>query len=220
MTRARQHAVRRTLRLVAAVTLAAGLAGCGNDDPEPESGSTPSATASTSTQTTDSTAAASETADPPPPDDRPFGPGCDRYLPESGPTLDRVAETPTPNYVLLQSSLQDAFGKMMQIGIGTERDVTYFVPTNQAVNLLPFEVRGELVGDPDAARTFFGHHVVTERLAPSALAGEHRTLAKDTLSITVSGEDVGVGLQGADVVCGNIQTLDATIYVVDQALQS
>ena len=218
MTRAPHHlAVRRSATLVAALALAGGLAAC-SDDPEPESG--PGPTAPTASDATASTPSPSETADPPPPDGKPFGPGCDRYLPRSGPDLDMVAGIPTPEWVLVQDSLRDSFGKMLQVGLAEKRDVTYFVPTNKAVNALPLDVRGELVTDDRRARRFFGHHIVTERLAPSALSGDHRTVARDTLTITVSGEDVGVGLQGADVVCGNIETRDATVYIVDQALQS
>lgn len=219
MTRGPHHdAVRRVVGLATTLTLAAGLAACGGDDPEPEGGSAPSAESSaTSSTATDSSDA---TSLPTPPDDEPFGPGCRRYLVGSGLSLDEIARTPASAFVLRQPSLQDSFGKMMQIGLGAERDVTFFVPTNQAINALPVDVRGELVGDEQKARTFFGHHVATERLAPSALAGDHRTLAEDTLTVTVSGEDVRVGLQGAQVVCGNIETLDATVYVIDQALQS
>ncbi|MEO5852047.1 MAG: fasciclin domain-containing protein [Nocardioides sp.] len=218
MTRTPYHlAVRRSATLVAALALSSGLAACA-DNPEPESG--PGPAAPTASDATASTSTPSAAADPPPPDGKPFGPGCDRYLPRSGPDLDVVADIPTLEWVLVQDSLRDSFGKMLQVGLAETRDVTYFVPTNKAVNALPLDVRGEIVTDDRRARRFFGHHIVTERLAPSALSGEHSTVARDTLTITVSGEDVGVGLQGADVVCGNIETRDATVYIVDQALES
>jgi len=61
--------------------------------------------------------------------------------------------------------------------------------------------------------------MVEGRLPSSRLAGEHPTY-DDTLDVTISGDDVQVGLQGAEVLCGNIKTVDPTIYVIDAALLS
>ena len=51
---------------------------------------------------------------------------------------------------------------------------------------------------------------------PSMVAGEHETLAGDMLTVEGEGEDFTIG--DATVVCGNVQTANATVYVVDQVL--
>jgi hypothetical protein len=38
--------------------------------------------------------------------------------------------------------------------------------------------------------------------------------------VSVSGDDVRVGLRGAEVLCGTIETLEATAYGIDRALLS
>ena len=44
----------------------------------------------------------------------------------------------------------------------------------------------------------------------------HDTLAKTELKVTGSGEDFMVG--DAKVVCGNVQTMNATVYIIDSVL--
>ena len=69
------------------------------------------------------------------------------------------------------------------------------------------------------------HHVIEGRLSPGQLAGEHTTLNGDTETIEGSGEDFTiaadqtvVGKADAGVICGNVQTANATVYVIDQVL--
>ncbi len=49
------------------------------------------------------------------------------------------------------------------------------------------------------------------------LAGEHKTLQGGTVTITGSGEDFTVN-DSAKVVCGNVQTQNATVYIIDGVL--
>ena len=217
MTRARRAA---GATLAGIVLL--GLAGCGDDGQDQADQASPSAGPSPTTESS-ATASAATSAAPtgdPPPDGKPFGPACGRFDSPSGRPVDQIAEMPTSLFVLGQDELRDAFGKMMQVGLGQKKDVTFFLPTNKAINAVPFDVRGEIVTDPDKARSYFGHHVVEGRLEPSQLAGEHPTLNDDVLTVTLTGQDFGVGLQGAQILCGNIETVGARIYVVDQAIIS
>ena len=48
------------------------------------------------------------------------------------------------------------------------------------------------------------------------LAGDHKTLAGTTITVEGSGEDFTVGK--AKVVCGNVQTANATVYIIDGVL--
>ena len=49
------------------------------------------------------------------------------------------------------------------------------------------------------------------------LAGTHKTLQGDTIEITGTGEDFEVNGQSS-VVCGNVQTANATVYIIDDVL--
>ena len=48
------------------------------------------------------------------------------------------------------------------------------------------------------------------------LAGDHKTLAGGTITVEGSGEDFTVGK--AKVICGNVQTANATVYIIDGVL--
>ncbi len=102
-------------------------------------------------------------------DDKPFGPGCDRYSDAVDLPLRDVKTMPTWLFVGSSASLRDSFGTMEQVGLGKEKDVTFFIPTNKAVNALPLDTRGDIVLDEAVARRFFGHHMVRGRLRPSDL---------------------------------------------------
>jgi uncharacterized surface protein with fasciclin (FAS1) repeats len=64
--------------------------------------------------------------------------------------------------------------------------------------------------------TVLTYHVVPGRLAPDALAGTHTTLQGGDL--TVEGADDAFTVNGANVVCGNVQTANATVYIIDAVL--
>ena len=65
--------------------------------------------------------------------------------------------------------------------------------------------------------TVLTYPVVEGKLTPEMLAGTHRTLQGDTIEITGTGEDFEVNGQSS-VVCGNVQTANATVYIIDDVL--
>ena len=64
--------------------------------------------------------------------------------------------------------------------------------------------------------------MIGEQLGPDEIAGTQDTLNNDTLEITGDAEEgvtVANGASGdATVLCGNIPTANATVYVIDQVL--
>ena len=61
------------------------------------------------------------------------------------------------------------------------------------------------------------YHVVSGTLTPSNLAGTHKTLEGQNITVTGSGESFTVN-GTAQVVCGNVKTANATVYVIDGVL--
>ena len=59
--------------------------------------------------------------------------------------------------------------------------------------------------------------MVAGQLAPAHLAGTHKTLQGDEVTVDGSGEDFTVNGNAA-VVCGNVQTANATVYIIDTVL--
>lgn len=55
------------------------------------------------------------------------------------------------------------------------------------------------------------------KLTPADLAGTHKTLEGDELTVSGSGEDFTVDGSAA-VICGNVQTANANVYIIDSVL--
>ena len=58
--------------------------------------------------------------------------------------------------------------------------------------------------------------MVSGRLSPDQLAGTHKSPQGEDITVTGSGQSFMVN--GANVVCDNVQTANATVYVIDGVL--
>lgn len=96
-------------------------------------------------------------------------------------------------------------------------EVTVFAPTGVAFRSLGLARGRQLLTDPTEAADVLRYHVVRGRLAPDDLPGEHRTLSGQAVEVTGSAEDFTVDGR-ARIVCGNLQTKNATLYLIDEVL--
>ena len=94
--------------------------------------------------------------------------------------------------------------------------LTVFAPTDDAFKKIPEADLNAVLADKATLTKILTHHVIGERLDPEAVVGEHETLNKD--SVTVEGDTDGMTVDGANVLCGNIPTANATVYVIDTVL--
>jgi uncharacterized surface protein with fasciclin (FAS1) repeats len=154
--------------------------------------------------------------------DEPFGAAC-ATLPASGAgsvegmALDPVATAASNNEAL--STLVTAVGAA---GLGetlnTTDDLTVFAPTNDAFAALDKATLDAALADPEGLlTTVLTYHVVPGRLSPDQLAGTHETLQGGTIEVAGIGEAFTVN-GTAKVVCGNVQTKNATVYIIDGVL--
>jgi uncharacterized surface protein with fasciclin (FAS1) repeats len=130
--------------------------------------------------------------------------------------MDPVATAASNNPVLSQ-----LVGAVKEAGLvstlNTAKGITVFAPTNQAFAALPKSTLDAAMKDPKGLLTkVLTNHVVAGRLTPEDLAGTHKTLAGTTITVTGSGDSFKVGK--ADVVCGDVQTANATVYIIDGVL--
>jgi uncharacterized surface protein with fasciclin (FAS1) repeats len=98
-------------------------------------------------------------------------------------------------------------------------------PADAAFAAVPADALDALLADEAQLTAVLTHHVIDGRLAPEDLAGTHPTLNGDEVTIEGSGEDFTVAAEGtvlgqveASVVCGDVQTANATVYIIDQVL--
>jgi uncharacterized surface protein with fasciclin (FAS1) repeats len=109
--------------------------------------------------------------------------------------------------------------------LDTTQNVTVFVPANSAFQAVPADQLTALLADTAKLTAVLTHHVVAGRLTPAQVTGRLTTLDNDTLTVTGSAQDAVISgdqtLSGqpAKIVCGNLQTANATIYIIDQVLK-
>ncbi|MEU1737180.1 fasciclin domain-containing protein [Streptosporangium sp. NPDC020145] len=151
----------------------------------------------------------------------PFGPGC-RKLPETGPgspveiAKEKVATAVEQSPLL--SQLAEALKKSELVEqLNSSEGVTVFAPTNEAFSALPQDVKDKLKADPAQLKKVLTYHVVSGKVKPSELqSGSLETLEGGKL--TVKQENGEYTVNDAKVVCGNLPTANAVIYLIDKVL--
>ncbi len=161
--------------------------------------------------------------------DRPFGIDCSAVPPTgegsfAGMADDRVgtAGSRTPAMAAWTAAVRAA---ALEAALNAQEDVTVLAPLDAAFAAVPADARAGLLGDTPRLTAVLTHHVIQGRLAPERLAGTHTTLNNDQVTIdvtpqafTVAKEGTLLGAAPATVVCGNVQTVNATVYLIDQVL--
>lgn len=151
----------------------------------------------------------------------PFGPAC-ASVPEDGPgSLDGMAEDPVATAASNNPALSTLVTAVTEADLvdtlNNADDITVFAPTDDAFSMIPKDTMDAAMADPKGLLSdVLQNHVVAGRLSPEDLAGEHETLGGGTITVEGSGEDFTVG--EAKVVCGNVQTANATVYIIDGVL--
>lgn len=197
-----------------ALTMSLGLAACGSDSESDNASDTTSSDSSPSeSASSEATGAAAET----------FGDGCSA-VPESGDgSFEGMAQDPVATAASNNPVLSTLVSAVTEAGLvdtlNSAENLTVFAPTNDAFAKIDKADLDALLADKEQLTAVLTHHVVGERLAPDAVAGTHETLNKD--DVVVEGNaDEGVTIPADDstVVCGNVQTANATVYIVDTVL--
>lgn len=214
-----------------ALTMSLGVAACGSEDDaaseDTTASETPSMTETPSDDMSDDMSESEDTmSEDPMAGGAPFGAACAEVPTEGEGSVEGMADDPVAtaasNNPLLKT-LVAAVGKADLVDtLNSAEDITVFAPTDEAFAKIPKKTLNKVLKDKKTLTAILTHHVVGEPLTPENLAGEHDTFNKDMVSVEGSGESFTVmaddqGTQ-ANVICGNVQTANATVYIVDTVL--
>ena len=186
----------RGVLITAASTLAITLSACGGSEEPADTG----AAADTSSSEMETSEPSAE-----PMSDEPFGAGCSAVPADgegsfTGMTDDPVA-TAASNNPALSTLVAAVTAANLGDTLNTTDDITVLAPANPAFEAVPADALQALLADT------------------------HTTLAGDEVTIEGSDEDFTVAMDGtmlgmeASVICGNVQTANATVYIIDQVLK-
>ena len=151
-----------------------------------------------------------------------FGAGC-AAVPKDGKgsfngmATDPVA-TAASNNPLLSTLVTAVKSAGLVDTLNSAQDITVFAPTNDAFGKLDKATLDKALGDPKGLLTkVLTNHVVAGKLTPEQLAGTHKTLGGGSITVAGSGQDFTVD-GNAKVICGNVPTANATVYIIDNVL--
>jgi uncharacterized surface protein with fasciclin (FAS1) repeats len=203
--------------LTTVATLTITLSACGSDD---TSGGSASADTGSATETSESSAM--------PMSDEPFGDGCSAVPTEGEGSVTGMADDPVATAAANNPVLSTLVTAVQAAGLvdslNGAQDITVLAPANAAFEAVPADALNALLADTPQLTAVLTHHVIKGRLAPDELAGTHTTLNNDEVTIEGEGADFTIAAEGtvtqteASVICGNVQTANATVYVIDQVL--
>ena len=202
----------------AALALSLGFTACAEDEPAgTNDAADTSSAAEEMSETPEEEGVAAQT----------FGEGCSQIPASGAGSFDGMVQDPVAtaagNNPLL-STLVSAVGAVEGLGdtLNGAEGLTVFAPADPAfAEIPPKALNGLLEGaakdgmESDLA-TVLTYHVVQGQLDPASVVGEQTTLQGGT--VMVEGDESGMTVNGANVLCGNIPTANATVYVIDGVL--
>lgn len=201
--------LRRCSALAAVLVLSVSLAACGGDD---EGGDD-----TTSQASSEPTAEPTEVASA---GDQTFGEGCAQIPTDGKGSFDGMVQDPVATAASnnpLLSTLVTAVGEADLGGtLDSAPALTVFAPANPAFEAIPPKDLDAVLADKATLSSILTYHVVEGQLDPMTVVGEQATLQGGT--VVVEGDESGMTVNGATVLCGNIPTANATVYVIDQVM--
>lgn len=152
----------------------------------------------------------------------PFGPACSS-VPKSGAgSFDGMAKDPVATAASNNPDLSTLVTAVKKAGLvdtlNNAKDLTVFAPTNDAFAKIPKADLDKVLNDKAQLTKILTYHVVGQKLKPQQLEnGSFETLEKSKLTTAGSGTEYKVN-DTSNVVCGNVPTANATVYIVDTVL--
>jgi uncharacterized surface protein with fasciclin (FAS1) repeats len=151
-----------------------------------------------------------------------YGPACGE-IPASGDgSLEGMATAPVATAAsanpLLTTLVAAVTAAELADPLNSAEELTVFAPANPAFEAFTKKQLNALLADTETLTAVLTHHVVPQKISPDQLSGEFETLNGDMLTINGSGEEATIGDEEATVLCGNIQTANATVYVIDTVM--
>ncbi|MFE7267321.1 fasciclin domain-containing protein [Streptomyces sp. NPDC057592] len=154
--------------------------------------------------------------------DQPFGAACSTVPKNGAGSFDGMAKDPVATAASNNPALSTLVTAVKKAGLvdtlNNARNITVFAPTNDAFNKIPKATLDKVLDNKAELTKILTYHVVGQKLAPKDLEnGSFDTLEQSRLTTSGSGESYTVN-DSAKVVCGNVKTANADVYIIDTVL--
>ena len=155
------------------------------------------------------------------------GPGCAAYadaVPDGAGSVEGMSQDPVAvaasNNPLLTTLVAAVSGQLNPdvdlVDTLNGGEFTVFAPVDDAFAKIDPATIEALKTDSATLSSILTYHVVPGQIEPADIDGMHTTVQGADLEVTGSGDDLKVN--GASVICGGVQTANATVYLIDTVL--
>jgi uncharacterized surface protein with fasciclin (FAS1) repeats len=213
----------RKITLVLASAAALVLTACSdNEQPASSAGTTPAAPPPPATTTATQQATSDGVTTPA----DVFGPACGQLpqgdapggLTAMGPQPVATAASTNPLLTKLVAAVRAVPGLVDTLN--STDNLTVFAPADPAFAALGDAKFAELAAKPTELAPILQYHVVAKRYDASGLSDAKTVMPLNGTAggLTIAGSGESMTVNGAKVLCGNIPTKNATVFVIDKVL--
>jgi len=155
------------------------------------------------------------------------GPGCAAYadaVPDGAGSVQGMSQDPVavaasnnPMLATLTAAVSGQLNPEVDLVDTLNGDeFTVFAPVDDAFGKIDPATIEALKTDTATLSTILTYHVVPGQIEPADIVGTHTTVEGSELEVTGSGDELMVN--DAMVICGGVQTANATVYLIDTVL--
>lgn len=155
------------------------------------------------------------------------GPGCEAYaeaVPDGAGSIEGMSADPVavaasnnPMLTTLTAAVSGQLNPDVNLVDTLNGDeFTVFAPVDDAFAMIDPATIEALKTDTETLTSILTYHVVPGQIAPADIAGTHTTVQGADVEVTGEGDMWMVN--DANVVCGGVQTANATVYLIDSVL--
>ena len=211
--------IQRLAAIGAMAALTVTLAACGSDE-EPAAGSS-SGTTNTTTMAAPTTTAEAMTDGVTTKDDV-FGASCSAVPTTGEGSVDGMVDDPVATAASNNPLLKTLVAAVGAAGLGdtlnSQQAITVFAPADPAFAKIPKADLDAVLADQALLTKILTYHVVPERMDKDGILAAKTLTSLEGGTLTVAGSGDNVTVNGANVLCGNIPTMNATVFVIDTVM--
>jgi uncharacterized surface protein with fasciclin (FAS1) repeats len=151
-----------------------------------------------------------------------FGPGCSSVPTSGSGSFSGMSAAPVATAASANPLLSTLVTAVKKAGLvdtlNSASAITVFAPDNAAFAKLPTATLDKVLANKAELTKILTYHVASGRITPAQLASGSpiKTLEGGTITPATMGGTYSAN--GADVVCGNVQTSNATVYIINTVL--
>ena len=154
-----------------------------------------------------------------------FGPACSKLPQGNAPgSLDSMGPQPVASAAstnpLLTKLVAAVKATNLVDTLNSQQAITVFAPADSAFAELGDAKFGELAKNPDQLAPILQYHVLGKRYDAKGLAAAGNVTSLNTAGgpLKIEGSGDSMTVNGAKILCGNIPTKNATVFVIDKVL--